>query len=203
MANIESLERQSTWLSGIVLIDSLESWDSPMTPRPVLDLSCLASPLTAGLGFNIEQLAKQGEKYIELPYVVKGMDVSFTGLLTKIEKVSDTLPPVRRTLSAVVSICLQRNTTNSSQRELRHQRTSATHCKRRSLRCLLRSQSVPWRTPVGPPHFPSIPLRPDLPAAGSTTVLIVGGVGCNVRLQEMMDAMVKDRGGDLCAMDQR
>ena len=37
-------------------------------------------------GFNIEQLAKKGTaKYIELPYIVKGMDVSFSGLLTYIE----------------------------------------------------------------------------------------------------------------------
>ena len=35
------------------------------------------------------------------------------------------------------------------------------------------------------------------------TVLIVGGVGCNKRLQEMMDTMVKARGGSLCAMDYR
>jgi len=39
-----------------------------------------------GLGFpggpKIEQLAKEG-KYIELPYSVKGMDVSFSGMLTK------------------------------------------------------------------------------------------------------------------------
>jgi len=35
------------------------------------------------------------------------------------------------------------------------------------------------------------------------TVLIVGGVGCNKRLQEMMDVMVQDRGGQLCAMDYR
>ena len=32
-------------------------------------------------GYNIEQLAKQGSKYIELPYSVKGMDVSFSGRL--------------------------------------------------------------------------------------------------------------------------
>lgn len=32
-------------------------------------------------GFNIEQLAKKGEKYIELPYSVKGMDVSFSGIV--------------------------------------------------------------------------------------------------------------------------
>ncbi len=43
----------------------------------------------AGLGFpggpKIEELAKTG-KYIELPYAVKGMDVSFSGILTKAEQ---------------------------------------------------------------------------------------------------------------------
>jgi len=29
-------------------------------------------------GYNIEQLAKKGENYIQLPYTVKGMDVSFS-----------------------------------------------------------------------------------------------------------------------------
>ena len=37
-------------------------------------------------GYNIEQLAKLGKKYLELPYSVKGMDVSFSGLLTYIEQ---------------------------------------------------------------------------------------------------------------------
>jgi N6-L-threonylcarbamoyladenine synthase len=35
------------------------------------------------------------------------------------------------------------------------------------------------------------------------TVLIVGGVGCNVRLQEMMQSMASERGASLCAMDHR
>ena len=34
-------------------------------------------------------------------------------------------------------------------------------------------------------------------------VLIVGGVGCNVRLQEMMRVMVGERGGKLYATDDR
>ena len=38
---------------------------------------------------------------------------------------------------------------------------------------------------------------------GAKQVLIVGGVGCNVRLQEMMDDMVRARGSSLCAMDHR
>lgn len=31
------------------------------------------------------QLAKKGEKFIDLPYVVKGLDVSFSGILSYIE----------------------------------------------------------------------------------------------------------------------
>lgn len=38
---------------------------------------------------------------------------------------------------------------------------------------------------------------------GGTEILIVGGVGCNVRLQEMMASMAKDRGAHVCAMDDR
>lgn len=42
-----------------------------------------------GLGFpagpKIEELAKKGN-YLELPYTVKGMDVSFSGILTKVEQ---------------------------------------------------------------------------------------------------------------------
>ncbi len=42
-----------------------------------------------GLGFpggpQIEELARKGN-YVELPYVVKGMDVSFSGILTKVQQ---------------------------------------------------------------------------------------------------------------------
>ena len=37
-------------------------------------------------GYNIEQMAKRSQKkYIDLPYVVKGMDMSFSGILTYVE----------------------------------------------------------------------------------------------------------------------
>ncbi|KAH0626314.1 hypothetical protein JD844_001226 [Phrynosoma platyrhinos] len=36
-------------------------------------------------GYNIEQMAKKGQKLVELPYTVKGMDVSFSGILSHIE----------------------------------------------------------------------------------------------------------------------
>ncbi|KAJ2793010.1 putative tRNA threonylcarbamoyladenosine biosynthesis protein kae1, partial [Coemansia helicoidea] len=38
---------------------------------------------------------------------------------------------------------------------------------------------------------------------GSDEVLIVGGVGCNVRLQEMMGQMAEERGGKVYATDMR
>jgi N6-L-threonylcarbamoyladenine synthase len=38
---------------------------------------------------------------------------------------------------------------------------------------------------------------------GQSSVLVVGGVGCNKRLQDMLALMVQDRGGTLCAMDHR
>ncbi|KAK6056749.1 metallohydrolase, glycoprotease/Kae1 family [Cooperia oncophora] len=36
-------------------------------------------------GYNIEQAAKKGKKLLDLPYTVKGMDVSFSGILSTIE----------------------------------------------------------------------------------------------------------------------
>ncbi|XP_074023116.1 tRNA N6-adenosine threonylcarbamoyltransferase, partial [Numenius arquata] len=36
-------------------------------------------------GYNIEQLAKRGRRLVDLPYVVKGMDVSFSGLLSHLQ----------------------------------------------------------------------------------------------------------------------
>jgi len=38
---------------------------------------------------------------------------------------------------------------------------------------------------------------------GASQVLIVGGVGCNERLQEMMGMMAKERGGSVYATDER
>ena len=45
---------------------------------------------TTGLGFpsgpKIEEYARRGEKYLSLPYTIKGMDVAFSGLLTSAEQ---------------------------------------------------------------------------------------------------------------------
>jgi N6-L-threonylcarbamoyladenine synthase len=38
------------------------------------------------MGKVIEMLAQKGKKYISIPYVIKGMDVSFSGILTHVTK---------------------------------------------------------------------------------------------------------------------
>lgn len=51
----------------------------------VINLSNDPSP-----GYNIEQEAKKGKQFIPLPYVVKGMDVSFSGILTQVQELAKT-----------------------------------------------------------------------------------------------------------------
>jgi N6-L-threonylcarbamoyladenine synthase len=45
---------------------------------------------TLGMGFpggpKVQQLASEGKNYIELPYVVKGMDISLSGILTNLNQ---------------------------------------------------------------------------------------------------------------------
>jgi len=114
-------------------------------------------------GYNIEQCAKDGKQYIELPYVVKGMDVSFSGILTQIEKKAKEMLAKGQCTKADLCFSLQ-ETLFAMLVEITERALS--HCER-------------------------------------SEVLIVGGVACNKRLQEMMRVMVEARGGSLCAMDQR
>ena len=107
----------------------------------VLKLSNDPSP-----GYNIEQLAKQGSKYVELPYVVKGMDVSFSGILSHIESFGR--GKLERGECTAADLCYSLQETVFAMLVETTERAMA-HC-------------------------------------GSQEVLIVGGVGCNVRLQEMM-----------------
>lgn len=115
-------------------------------------------------GYNIEQEAKTpGAKFLELPYVVKGMDVSFSGILTFVEQ--EAKNKLARGVITKADLCFSLQETLFAMLVEITERTMA-HC-------------------------------------GQSQVLIVGGVGCNIRLQEMMAAMVKERGGTLCAMDHR
>uniref|UniRef100_A0A669EJ37 N(6)-L-threonylcarbamoyladenine synthase n=1 Tax=Oreochromis niloticus TaxID=8128 RepID=A0A669EJ37_ORENI len=111
-------------------------------------------------GYNIEQMAKKGSQYVELPYTVKGMDVSFSGILSYIE-----VRAAQRRFHTFIILLLSLQETLFSMLVEITERAMA-HC-------------------------------------GSQEVLIVGGVGCNLRLQEMMGVMCKERGAKLFATDER
>ena len=84
---------------------------------------------TLGLGFpagpEIEKLAKQG-KYVELPYVVKGMDISFSGILTKVQQLwerkqaskEDLCFSVQETCFAMLAEVTERAMANAGKKEL-------------------------------------------------------------------------------------
>ena len=108
---------------------------------------------------NIELYSKKGKKYIELPYVVKGMDVSFSGIISIIKNIQIV------DQQTVYDICYSLQETVFSALVEVTERAMAFN--------------------------------------NSSEVLIVGGVGCNKRLQEMMNIMVCERGGKLYATDER
>lgn len=120
----------------------------------VLKISNSPSP-----GYNIEQLAKKGNKFIELPYTVKGMDISMSGILEYIEEIVRNGNEKSEDLCYSLQECLFAMLVEITERAMAH--------------------------------------------VGSKQVLIVGGVGCNERLQEMMGMMARDRGGHVYATDER
>ncbi|XKL63907.1 hypothetical protein PGB90_006271 [Kerria lacca] len=124
----------------------------------ILKLSNDPSP-----GYNIEQLAKCGKKFLPLPYVVKGMDVSFSGILTFIEEKGHKYLKSGEYTEADLCFSLQETIfamlVETTERAIAH--------------------------------------------CGSNEVLIVGGVGCNKRLQNMMDIMCSERQAVLYATDER
>ncbi|KAL3822514.1 hypothetical protein ACHAXA_001979 [Cyclostephanos tholiformis] len=112
-------------------------------------------------------------KFVELPYVVKGMDVSFSGLLTYVEDL------VKKKDRYVGQGEVK---TSESQYDI----ADLCHSLQETIFAML--VEITERT---------------MAHCGQDSVLIVGGVGCNRRLQDMMADMVGDRGGTLCAMDHR
>lgn len=129
---------------------------------------------TPSPGYNIEQLAKEGKNLVELPYTVKGMDLSMSGILEFIDNLAHDL------------------FTNKNNKLLvgddGNKVTTADLCF--SLQECLFAMLV------------EITER-AMAHVGSQQVLIVGGVGCNERLQEMMQLMVEARGGYIYATDER
>ncbi len=149
----------------------------------LLDLSNDPAP-----GYSIEQCAKQGTRLLELPYVVKGMDMSFSGILSYVEALTQHPMFVRDTPPAC---------------------TAAAPAKKKG---------APLNIPIDGPftaHDVCFSLQETIFAmlievteramahCGINDVLIVGGVGCNERLQTMMRLMVMERSGRCFDMDDR
>ncbi|KAN0035011.1 hypothetical protein ACTFIV_001551 [Dictyostelium citrinum] len=116
-------------------------------------------------GYNIEQLAKKGKNLIELPYITKGMDVSFSGILSSIEGMVKNKQQNKTTQHSVEDLCYSLQEHLFSMLVETAERALA-HC-------------------------------------GQNEVLAVGGVGCNQRLQEMIQQMISQRNGKSFAIDER
>ncbi|KAI5827830.1 peptidase M22, glycoprotease [Schizophyllum commune Tattone D] len=124
-------------------------------------------------GYNIEQEAKKGKRLVPLPYTTKGMDVSFSGILTAIEQYTtdkryrddgkvygpdeDIITPADLCFSLQETVFAM--LVEITERAMAH--------------------------------------------IGSKEVLVVGGVGSNERLQGMMGTMAEERGGRIFATDER
>ncbi|OUT23790.1 tRNA N6-adenosine threonylcarbamoyltransferase [Pichia kudriavzevii] len=119
----------------------------------------LKIPNAPSPGYNIEQLAKRGSKFVELPYTVKGMDISMSGILEYIEEIARRGTEKVEDLCYSLQECLFAMLVEITERAMAH--------------------------------------------VNSNQALIVGGVGCNERLQEMMAIMARDRGGAVFATDER
>jgi N6-L-threonylcarbamoyladenine synthase len=105
-------------------------------------------------GPKIEELAKAGNRYHELPYVVKGMDLSFSGLVTASQKLYD-----RNAKMEDVAFSFQETAF-----------AMLTEVSERALAYLNLDE-----------------------------LLLVGGVGANKGLQDMLKAMCEDRNAEFFA----
>ncbi|OAQ63474.1 glycoprotease/Kae1 family metallohydrolase [Pochonia chlamydosporia 170] len=117
-------------------------------------------------GYNIEQMAKRGKRLLDLPYTVKGMDCSFSGILASVDALAAQMKAAGDQAEYTAEdLCFSLQETvyamlvEITERAMAH--------------------------------------------VGSNQVLIVGGVGCNERLQEMMGLMAQERGGSVYATDER
>lgn len=124
-------------------------------------------------GYNIEQMAKKGTHLVELPYTVKGMDCSFSGILAVVDAMAAQLL-TEKPKSLVTS--------------------EGEKVSREDLCFSLQETVFAMLVEI---------TERAMAHVGSEQVLIVGGVGCNERLQEMMSLMVRDRGGSVYATDER
>jgi len=90
----------------------------------MLDVFGRAANLQFPAGPKIERLAEKGKKYVRLPYTVKGMDLSFAGILTnavsklKTEKLEDVCYSLQETVFAMLVEVAERAMAHTQKDEL-------------------------------------------------------------------------------------
>ncbi|CAH7669602.1 glycoprotease family-domain-containing protein [Phakopsora pachyrhizi] len=131
-------------------------------------------------GYNIEQGAKLGKKLVPLPYTTKGMDIALGGILTKAEEYTkDQRFRSNQDLSAEISDDDDNDDDSFTANDL----------------CFSLQETI---------YAMLVEITERAMAhVGSDEVLIVGGVGCNERLQRMMAVMAEERKGKVFATDER
>jgi N6-L-threonylcarbamoyladenine synthase len=126
-------------------------------------------------GYNVEQLAKKGRNLVDLPYAVKGMDASFSGILAAADMLAkgldESLPIMKRLKTEDGELVTREDMCFSLQETAYAMLVEIT--------------------------------ERAMAHVGSQQVLVVGGVGSNERLQHMMGMMARDRGGSVFATDER
>lgn len=140
-------------------------------------------------GYNIEQMAKKGKHLVHLPYTVKGMDLSMLGVLAYIEGLAKELAT-----DDDDDTSNEAKPKRQKKKVLRDEETGEVITREDLCYSL---QEVLFLMLV------EITER-ALAHVDSNQVLIVGGVGSNERLQEMMKLMIEDRkNGQIFATDER
>lgn len=172
-------------------------------------------------GYNVEQLAKIGASrqhrerkegddeelrgaLLELPYVVKGMDMSFSGLLSFVEALTKH-PHFRPTPGMQPWTPSMGTTTAASAPAGKRSRGGGNNGGPAANLDIEPFDKCDVCFSVQETIFAMLIEATERAMAqcGISDVLIVGGVGCNTRLQEMMTIMVKARGGHCYDMDDR
>eukprot|EP00796_Vickermania_ingenoplastis_P003593 gene3593-2534_t len=138
-------------------------------------------------GYNIEQKAKNGTILLDLPYTVKGMDMSFSGILSYIEMLVRH-PQYREKAQVQHTKFKGHSPPPFLHAKIEEPFSSDDICYSLQETIFAMLIEVTERA---------------MSQVKTKDVLIVGGVGCNERLQEMMRQMAHERGGRCFDMDQR
>lgn len=142
-------------------------------------------------GYNIELLAKKSKKYVPLPIVVKGMDISLSGTVSFIENIYN---------KDVNGVNYKDKNINKNIDNINKDKNKDVNInKNTNILRDIESLSFSLQETI----FSALVEVTEraLSLKNSKEVLIVGGVGCNQRLQQMMEIMCKERNAKLHAMD--